>query len=282
MIIGVDGGPYSDAAYEQENHNSHVSKVIGFPRQANRRYLPGPKVMGVGTERLAFNVRNLIIDLRKRDLNEKIFLTGHSRGGAAVLRAAQLLWQENTAAEIGQKNYMIDGMFLFDAVNMTSHSEIWRKNIFSKGAVEADFGLGLIYGADYVYNAYNYFAHDADNDTRKIDVDTLPFNIRRCFHAMRDPLAGSWPAWGNCGTTASKPDQLVKKFFYGSHAAVGGTPGTGDLKYKDLVFVDEIGSGPGSKGPYQYQYNQRWADDWDCERKVRKWMWGHLQELGAI
>lgn len=62
-------------------------------------------------------------------------------------------------------------------------------------------------------------------------VDIVPNNVGECFHAMRDPKVGSRTYFKNCGTT-----NCHKKYFFGTHGAMGGTPWTnfGNRKIEEI------------------------------------------------
>lgn len=54
--------------------------------------------------------------------------------------------------------------------------------------------------------------------------EKVPGNVALCYHAYRDPRAGSRYFFGNVGLThASTSTKFEKKMFYGSHGAIGGT-----------------------------------------------------------
>lgn len=97
IVIGVDGtGPLGNGEYQKENLNSHVSQVIraSARRHKHVKYLRGPSLAGAETELLAREVFSYIAYFRKfaaQSPPEKICLVGHSRGGAAVIRAAQII-----------------------------------------------------------------------------------------------------------------------------------------------------------------------------------------------
>lgn len=115
------------------------------------------------------------------------------------------------------------------------------------------------------------------------DIDRLPTNIVRCVHAMRDPNAGSRTSWGNCGTTPSIPNQLIQFKFWGSHAALGGTPGTGDLEYYRLRDPVRLGLSPPTRADADlWEPTPALADDFRCAMVVKAWMWQYLSKSGVI
>lgn len=54
--------------------------------------------------------------------------------------------------------------------------------------------------------------------------DKVPSNVKVCYHAIRDPRAGSRYFFQNVGLTAENPraTRFTKKYFFGSHGALGG------------------------------------------------------------
>jgi hypothetical protein len=67
---------------------------------------------------------------------------------------------------------------------------------------------------------------DAVNRANLSDVDVVPSNVKMCFHARRDPKAGSREGFGNCAERGATGVAYTEKYFYGTHGAMGGTPWT--------------------------------------------------------
>ena len=65
-------------------------------------------------------------------------------------------------------------------------------------------------------------------DRSYLDTQRIPDNVKVCFHAMRDPKAGSRRSFGNTGTEHRMPGRLIKKTFLCTHGAMGGLPWGGD------------------------------------------------------
>lgn len=55
-------------------------------------------------------------------------------------------------------------------------------------------------------------------------ADVIPSNVSYAFHAMRDPKAGSREFFGNCAKKFEGNVQAVKRYFFCTHGAMGGTP----------------------------------------------------------
>lgn len=62
------------------------------------------------------------------------------------------------------------------------------------------------------------------------EVDAVPSNVDRVFHARRSPKSNSRPYFGNCGTSllrdngSSNSQDYKEEFFSGTHGSIGGTP----------------------------------------------------------
>ncbi len=67
---------------------------------------------------------------------------------------------------------------------------------------------------------------DAVDRSNLSNVDVVPSNVKMCFHARRDPKAGSREGFGNCAERGATGVAYTEKYFYGTHGAMGGTPWT--------------------------------------------------------
>lgn len=249
MIKGVDGtGPYNTTLFNFENRVSHVRTAVLGSKETQQEYLRGPGLDGLDMELLANQVVAWVKIFRQKQPKDRIILVGHSRGGAAVIRAAQIIQQQGPSAfapkggaphVVGR--VLIDAMFLFDAVNMTP----------------------------------------------SCSLDRLPSNIVKCYHAMRSPSAGSRATWGNCGIDTSIPNQMVKQTFFGSHAAMGGTPLTGDLPAfttKTKMLGQNDTDDPSEIGQVVHvEQSTHWKTiDPACAKAVKSWMWTHLKHHNVV
>ncbi len=183
IFYGIDGtGPDNDDEYRAAFVDSYVQRIFKDTYFGERSYVRGPTMSGSETLSLAnAAARHVAQKYKEFQDNQKpipyldpgpprIFLSGYSRGGAAVI---------NVAAQLNAQGIPVHAMFLFDAVDRA-----W--------------------------------------DLKQTDV--IPSNVARCYHAMRDPKAGSRTSFGNCGEKAAVPAILKKKTFYCTHGAMGGTP----------------------------------------------------------
>jgi hypothetical protein len=67
---------------------------------------------------------------------------------------------------------------------------------------------------------------DAVDRSNLSNVDEVPSNVKLCYHARRDPAAGSRESFGNCATRFGTGVAYSQKFYFGTHGAIGGTPWT--------------------------------------------------------
>jgi hypothetical protein len=65
---------------------------------------------------------------------------------------------------------------------------------------------------------------DSVDQSELSNVDTVPSNVKYCYHAMRDPKAGSREFFGNCSTSAAAGVVYQSEKFHCTHGAMGGTP----------------------------------------------------------
>ena len=115
--VGIDGtGVSSDAQYAKEFAAS-FTKLFGETYQWDfKSYKRGPTALGSETDNLAmwaYGYAASAHQLASRNprLTPRIFLTGYSRGGAAVIHASKLL---------KKKNIPVHALFLFDAVDRSA------------------------------------------------------------------------------------------------------------------------------------------------------------------
>lgn len=70
--------------------------------------------------------------------------------------------------------------------------------------------------------------YDAVDRTPTVLFGVIPANVKHVRHALRDPRAGSRPAFGNTGTRGAPGIDYVPRTYFGTHAAIGGDPWQGD------------------------------------------------------
>jgi hypothetical protein len=176
IYVGIDGsGPGDNAEYRKEFEKSFVQGYYKSGLFQRAYYVRGPGMLGGETPALARGglkwVQAKLAEAKNTNQKYRIFLSGYSRGGAAVTEIAYQLKQDAIR---------VHAMLLFDAVD---RSELPNSH-----------------------------------------VDVVPSNVAKCYHARRDPKAGSREMFGNCATTAEVPGNLATKFFMCTHGAMGGTP----------------------------------------------------------
>ena len=122
VFIGVDGSSsLDDDEYHQAFAYSFIRKIHDSWGRGYRYYLRGPGTMGTSTlDRSRALVKHVLVIGMANLIGNKsyrLFLFGHSRGGAIVIHAAKSL-----------KNHGINvhGMFLFDAVDMSTLRDVDR------------------------------------------------------------------------------------------------------------------------------------------------------------
>lgn len=126
MLVGVDGtGPSDDRKYWDENHSSFISRLV---RQAgglanHAYYMRGPTNLGLECAKQADRVATIIAARKIGVHGERVFLAGHSRGGAIVIVAAR---------HLHARGIPVDAMFLFDAVDRSvviSGTNVFTPNV---------------------------------------------------------------------------------------------------------------------------------------------------------
>jgi hypothetical protein len=174
LFLGIDGsGESDDKVYALDFANSFVKQFWRGGLFNKGGYLRGPGMMGSETRGLVNSGRAWVIDavgdLNRHKTPYRLFLSGYSRGGAAVTEIA---------FELKGLGINVHALLLFDAVDKS----------------------------------------DLTN------VDVVPSNVKYCYHAMRNPAAGSREFFGNCSTRAAGGVIFEKQTFWCTHGAMGGTP----------------------------------------------------------
>jgi hypothetical protein len=120
------------------------------------------------------------------------------------------------------------------------------------------------------------FLFDAVRMTTRVDTECIPRNVKRVYHAIRDPRIGSRASWGNTGLQYSRPTLYIKRIFSCTHAGVGGTPWTGD-------FPTETHYRPAGRSGVAFEVPTiTQAQDEAGSTQVRHWMFALMYSLGAI
>jgi len=114
IFAGVDGtGSDKKEEYEAAMANSYVQKLSLAVKLAggNAHYERGPAFWGMKTGSLGAAAAQFVIRQRDALKTPRIVLAGYSRGGAAVITAAQILLL---------RGIKVDLMILFDAVDRSA------------------------------------------------------------------------------------------------------------------------------------------------------------------
>ena len=159
----------------------------------------------------------------------KILMAGWSRGAAICVKVAQKLRDDGNYGDI------IDCIALFDAVDRSV----------------------------------------------QMNVDIIPKIVVKAYHAMRDPKVKSWTfdwnkpiepdlfSFGNTCTKAERPNGLESKYFFATHAGLGGVPWTGDTPR----LVDASGNVVPTITKEQ---------DIEGAKAVKAWMWHRIRQHGMV
>ena len=225
MLAVIDGtGAPDDLTYRKHMEGSMCDRLA---RKFSGRYYRGPVLSGSNTFEIAQTAyRDIKSDSALH--RQPLFLAGHSRGGAAVIRIAQWLCDEGIGVE---------AMFLYDAVDRTMTvvdlQTVPRnvKRVFharrSKEIVDY-FGKA----AEDTTKEYLVLATANHHKPREIeDKRKLAQKYNRLDNAMKVRMryttgffGGPSIDFGNCGVTLEgNPDGYKQEFFLGSHGAIGGS-----------------------------------------------------------
>lgn len=261
MIFIIDGtGKADSGAYASEMANGFCKRL---ERKAGGHYWRGPTLWGLETINIARNVTDAVIKWRKSAKgNEKLFLAGHSRGGAAAIYAAQDL-------KARESTIQIEALFLFDAVervpfsvsgiagapvlpNLRSATVIPGNvlhcyHALRDGSLSRYYSDGVRAARDKVAACLGLRVDRRTNDMEMaIDHVLAKTPLQsRCAHVieaarklveqdnkMKIAMRSSWLHvqegagidFGNCGTAAEAPCHYAPARFLGSHGAIGGAP----------------------------------------------------------
>lgn len=247
MLYIIDGtGPDDDQIYARQMNGSMCEKLA---KDYNGHYNRGPSLLGTETFKIAQHVFQSIgrdPELRRQPL----FLAGHSRGGAAVIRIAQLLKEQRIGVE---------ALFLFDAVDRTGPGENVQHipgNVKSTYHARRDKIIVnyFEYGARETTRKYMECAAKSSNPQSCEDLRKIAEKYRRLDDAMKLRMRFSYGYFDgiginfdNCGTgkdTSANNSTYEEKFFLGSHGAIGGSflgaqDGAWD-KPSDAAFFEQI------------------------------------------
>lgn len=267
MLYIIDGtGSDNDYIYAKEMTNGFCAQL---QRKTNTpHYLRGPDLLGRKTEDIAETMLSRIQP-------GKIFLAGHSRGGAAVI------WIANKLKAQGKT---VDAMFLYDAVDCTvflSGVDKIPSNVRACYHARRDESLAGYYELDALNATRNYFSalHSKKSPAElhrlrnaAIQLNEWDRKMRLCMRTNFSPIVKlEWKKlgnkviqlfteqrylttddffdeffnydnfnvnFGNCGIDRDPPCNYFESKFQGSHGAIGGAPIVDERATRELRDFD--------------------------------------------
>ncbi len=247
MMFIVDGtGEEDGKKYEREMAGGFCKRLEDL---AHGRYWRGPTTLGRETAGIADEVLEAVLSWRRLPhRSAKLFLAGHSRGGAAVIYVAHAL---------NKRGIDVDAMFLFDAVNRTGN--LFRDADTVPGNVAHCYHAVRDTSLAFYYSDGVQAARDKVAKCMGLPVGRRPSTMEDLIDlAMKPPLKpgpcamlikaaneitaqdqkmklvmrsltmstpDGWTLnFGNCGLERDPKCKLEVKKFLGSHGALGGAP----------------------------------------------------------
>jgi hypothetical protein len=166
--------------------------------------------------------------------------------------------------------------------------------------------LGYSRGAAYVFELAKRFDRKAQGNCEikvlmlfdcvqrqygmSLDADpTVPDSVANVIHAYRDPRAGSRFSFSNVQPRTSrgpgKHATIVKRMFFGSHGALGGT--YWDARSGEANWQTSAGNSLVPPDDRQLLNIPRTAvtdasRDKQCSEEVARWVWPQLKALGVL
>lgn len=272
MLYIIDGtGSWSNDSYRREMATGFCMEMS---KQFGGWYERGPSIDGWSTFSKAEACFSWILQ-NPRLKTEPLFLAGHSRGGAAIIRVAQLL---------KTKRIPVKAMFLFDAVDRTLNGRSVEEipcNVGKCYHAMRDRSLSTYYEEGLAraeaakgecLRKHNFLPskcqHEIENhEWLKKQDELLKYAMRTHFVRPQGKLFPSID-FGNCGCKTEPihhPEEvecvLEKETFLGTHGAIGGSPildeGQADKDTRFLIRSDAA-----------------------AVASVRAWMWGNFRREG--
>ena len=229
MLYIVDGtGAFFEDEYQLDMGNSFCRRL---EKQGNGIYMRGPSIDGLSTFRRGKIVAFKIMAARVTGTaDEPIFLAGHSRGGAAVIHAAQLL------DVVGIK---VKAMFLYDAVDRTVDTDIDVSSIPANVA-SCYHARRYPHLAQHLQKDVTASLKDLEKVRAKEGERSTTYMRKKAVHDMlakKDWIIRELSRsenitesgylsidFGNCGVSGAPPCRYQQMFFLGTHGAIGGAP----------------------------------------------------------
>ncbi len=251
-LFVVDGtGKSNETEYQRDMSNGFCKRL---EKQCGATYWRGPTIPGNETIAISREVAAAVREwvFSPAGVAGRVFLAGHSRGGAAVIFAAQ---------DLQKLGIHVEAMFLYDAVNRTFNTlrspqtipgnvrtcyhamrEPSLAHYYTEGAKAAREKVAVCLGMptrfrsilnelelDRVMSNSSPSGNCEDLIQRARQLDEEDRRMKRCMRSVATVTPeGEWSGdFGNCGTEAEPPctfpaTQRVR--FMGSHGAIGGAP----------------------------------------------------------
>jgi len=217
LLICIDGThknfltDQSDKDYDIDFKNGHVRRVSDrsvFGAESTI-YIRGPSTFATTVNKKYTAALDFIVKAAQKNPKSKITLhfCGHSRGGAICLDLANELCSLGSASDLASTSLEMSNGEVGNALRTAKSSLAGRSEVGTLTLFDA-VDMALVIEGKPIRRAIGHVAH-----------------------AYRSALWGSRNAWGNVGLElekgSSRPNFL--KEFNGTHAALGGTPCTGDI-----------------------------------------------------
>lgn len=248
MLYVIDGTgglpqPYAPGQwikdYDTVMKSGHCRRMATMFRG---EYFRGPSLDGVETFFIAEKVYRLI---RRSRLTGRypLFLAGHSRGGAATIRVAQLLKKDSIS---------VDALFLFDAVDKTLSSVNVRliprnvKVVYHarrERSLATYYSDGIHWSTKEVHQTEKQFGKNSEQCLAALEKLKMYIEIDSAMKLrMRTGnYGGASIDFENCGVGHESACNIgeassvyIERYFLGSHGAIGGSfIGGADGKWHD-------------------------------------------------
>lgn len=217
LLICIDGThpnlviDQSDEVYDKDFKNGHVRRVADRSvfGSENTIYVRGPTTLATTVNKKYTAALKFITTAAQKSPTSKVTLhfCGHSRGGAIALDLANELCSLGSASGMASTSLETSNGEVGNALRTAKSSLAGRTEVSTLTLFDA-VDMALVIEGQPIRRAIGHVAH-----------------------AFRSALWGSRNAWGNVGLElekgSSRPNFLRE--FNCTHAAMGGTPCTGDI-----------------------------------------------------
>jgi hypothetical protein len=117
-----------------------------------------------------------------------------------------------------------------------------------------------------------------DSPPWTLDADVIS-NVKKCYHAVRDPRAESRTTFGNSGMKREGSQELDDlRYFMTTHGGMGGVPWGPEAVGDNGLIYENGDSWIGKLG----KTNVTPAQDVKGSKQVHDWMWKYLRENGVL